>query len=67
MGGLDGVPVIKYGVLINPLVYVSEGMRAALTPAVRHMPVAAILAALVAITVFFTFLGLRSFMKRAVT
>jgi len=66
-GGLDGVPAIKYGVLINPLVYVSEGMRAALTPSVRHMPVPAILAALVTITALFTYLGLRAFMKRAVT
>ena len=36
--GLDVVPVAKYAVLINPLVYVSEGMRGALTPEVPHMP-----------------------------
>ena len=35
--GLDAVPVMKYLVLINPLVYVAEGMRGALTPEVPHM------------------------------
>ncbi len=40
--GLDAVPVAKYAVLVNPLVYVAEGMRAALTPQVAHMPLAAV-------------------------
>src|SRR5260370_11271735 len=55
--GLDRVPVMQYIVLINPLVYVSEGMRAALTPTIRHMPLAILLAALVAICVLFLWLG----------
>ncbi len=54
-------------VLINPLVYVSEGMRAALTPAVPHMPLGAMLAALVAISVLFLWLGLRAFDRRAIS
>ena len=33
--GLDVVPVMKYVVLVNPMVYVAEGMRGALTPACR--------------------------------
>ena len=65
--GLDAIPVMKYSVLINPLVYVAEGLRAALTPGVKHMPVAAITVALLALTGLFTFLGLRSFMRRAVS
>ena len=65
--GLDRVPVLKYLVLVNPLVYVAEGMRAALTPAVAHMPLAAILAALVALTALFTYFGLRSFDRRAMS
>ncbi|GAC1430007.1 MAG: ABC transporter permease [Thermoanaerobaculia bacterium] len=65
--GLDRVPVLKYVVLANPLVYASEGMRAAVTPAVPHMPIAAIIVALLATTAIFLWLGLRSFMKRAVT
>ena len=65
--GLDAVPAMKWGVLINPLVYVAEGLRAALTPGTKHMPILAITVALVALAGLFTFLGLRSFMKRAVS
>lgn len=64
--GLDHFPVLKYAVLINPLVYISEGMRAALTPSVEHMPVAAVLGALIAMTAGLTWLGLRGFRKRAI-
>lgn len=64
--GLDAVPVLKYLVLLNPLTYVSEGLRAALTPGVRHMPLAAIVAALLGLLALFVWLGLRSFRKRAV-
>jgi len=65
--GLDHVPVMKWLVLINPLVYVSEGMRAALTPGLPHMPIAALLAALVVLTVIFMWLGLKAFDKRAMS
>jgi ABC-2 type transport system permease protein len=64
--GLDAVPIAKYAVLINPLVYVAEGMRAVLTPDVPHMPLAAVTAALVLILTVFCTLGIRSFMRRAV-
>ncbi len=65
--GLERVPFIKYVVLINPLVYVSEGMRSALTPGVPHMPVAATLAALAVISALFLWLGLRAFDRRAIS
>ncbi|MCU1349789.1 MAG: type transporter [Acidobacteria bacterium] len=65
--GLDAVPVMKYAVLINPLVYVAEGMRAALTPAVPHMPLPAIFGALILLGGVFTWLGLRAFDKRAMS
>jgi ABC-2 type transport system permease protein len=65
--GLDAFPVLKYLVLINPLVYVSEGLRAAITPSVPHMPVAVILSALVAITLLLLWLGMRGFRRRAVS
>ena len=64
--GLDQFPVLKYAVLVNPLVYISEGMRAALTPGVDHMPLAAILGALIAMTLALTWVGLRGFRKRAI-
>ena len=64
--GLDAVPVMKYAVLINPLVYVAEGMRGALTPDVPHMPLPASMGALVAIAALFWMVGLRSFRQRAI-
>jgi ABC-2 type transport system permease protein len=64
--GLDVVPALKYAVLINPLVYVAEGMRAALTPAAPHMPLGVVILALILVTGLFWTLGMRSFMKRAV-
>ena len=64
--GLKVVPVLQYAVLVNPMVYVAEGMRGALTPAVPHMPLAVVVAALLVISTFFWTLGTRSFQKRAI-
>ena len=64
--GLSAVPVMKYAVLINPLVYVAEGMRASLTPAAPHMSLGVVILALILITAVFWTLGMRSFMRRAV-
>ena len=63
--GLDAVPVMKYLVLLNPLTYVAEGMRAVLTPGMPHMPLAAVVGALSALAVLFCVLGARGFRKRA--
>jgi ABC-2 type transport system permease protein len=65
--GLDAVPAMKWAVLVNPLVYVSEGLRSALTPHVPHMNQLVIVGALLGITALFTHLGVRSFMKRAMS
>jgi ABC-2 type transport system permease protein len=64
--GLDAVPIAKYAVLVNPLVYVAEGMRAALTPDIPHMPLAVVVGAQLVILAVFSTFGLRSFMRRAV-
>ncbi|HEX8946514.1 MAG TPA: ABC transporter permease [Gemmatimonadaceae bacterium] len=64
--GLDAVPVMKYLVLVNPMVYIAEGMRGALTPDVPHMPLAVVGVGLVVIASFFWTLGMRSFYKRAI-
>jgi ABC-2 type transport system permease protein len=64
--GLDAVPVMKYAVLINPLVYVAEGMRATLTPNRPHMPIAVVVAMLLLLTALFGGLGLRTFDRRAI-
>jgi len=50
-------------VLLNPLIYVTEGMRAALTP-FSHMPLYVIYPVLVGFFVVFLGLGLRSFRRR---
>jgi ABC-2 type transport system permease protein len=64
--GLRAVPFMQYAVLINPLVYVAEGMRGALTPSVPHMPFTISVVALVVIAVMFWVLGIRSFERRAI-
>ncbi|MEO8336606.1 MAG: ABC transporter permease [bacterium] len=64
--GLDAVPVMKYLVLVNPLVYVAEGMRGALTPEVPHMPLGVSMLALLVIATLFWVMGFRSFRKRAI-
>jgi ABC-type multidrug transport system permease subunit len=51
-------------VLINPMVYMSEGLRAVLTPMLGHMPMWGVLLALVGGTVVFGYLGTRTFTKR---
>lgn len=64
---LDPVPWLKYLVLVNPIVYMSEGMRAALFVGVEHMPLAAVYGALAAFAVVFTFLGTRGFRRRVLS
>jgi len=65
--GLSIVPALQYGVLLNPLVYVSEGMRGALTPTLPHMPLPVVILALAAITWILWAMGLRTFTRRAIS
>ncbi len=58
---------LQYGVLLNPIVYISEGLRAALTPATGHMPDALLLAMLLFFFVLLMGLGLRGFRRRVVS
>jgi ABC-2 type transport system permease protein len=64
--GLATVPALKYAVLVNPLVYVAEGMRGALTPGVPHMDLFVVTLALLALMLILWHVGLRAFMKRAI-
>ena len=50
---------------LNPLTYVSEGIRASLVPAVPHLPLWICLLVPVLATVLFTLLGIRGFLRRA--
>jgi ABC-2 type transport system permease protein len=63
---LEPIRWLQIAVLVNPLVYTSEGFRAALTPA-EHMSLWAIYGALIGFTVIFTYLGLAGFRRRVLT
>jgi ABC-2 type transport system permease protein len=54
-------------VLVNPLLYLSEGCRAALTTGVKHMSLPAIYGALLGFTAFLMYFGLRQFKRRVLT
>ena len=58
---------LQFGVLFNPIVYMSEGLRAAVTPGVTHMPWWAIMVALVFFTSALGHLGLRGFLGRVLS
>jgi ABC-2 type transport system permease protein len=59
-------PLLQRLVLINPVVYSSEGLRSALVPQFPHLSVMAILGALVAFDAVFLTVGLRQFRRKAV-
>ncbi len=62
---LGSIKWLQRGVLINPIVYMSEGLRASLTDS-AHMPVAVILGMLVFFLVALSWLGMRGFLRRVV-
>ncbi len=64
---LTPLPWLKWTVLVNPLIYVSEGMRLALTKGVPHMQVGAVYGALIAFTAVFLKLGVDGFKKRVLS
>jgi ABC-2 type transport system permease protein len=55
---------LKYVVLVNPLVYMSEAFRTALTPQIPHMPTGLIYLALIGFAAALTWLGIDGFNKR---
>lgn len=64
---LASFPILQKIVLVNPLVYASEGLRGTLVPQFPHVPVLAVILALVVFDSFFLLFGLRQFRKKAVT
>lgn len=62
---LDSLPALQRAVLINPLVYASEGLRSALVPDFPHMSRMAILVGLLAFDLFVIVVGLGQFRRRA--
>ena len=62
---LQSLRWLQMGVLVNPIVYMSEGLRAALTPG-THMPDAFILTMLTFFLCLLTWLGIRGFLRRVI-
>lgn len=56
---------LKVAVLLNPLVYMSEGSRAALTP-MPHMSLWAVYPVMIGATALFAWVGIRGFTKRVI-
>jgi ABC-2 type transport system permease protein len=61
---IDGFHWLQTVVLINPLIYVAEGMRAGLTQGITHMHLYIVYPALIAFCACFLALGLRNFRRR---
>ena len=62
---LDKIRWLQRGVLVNPIVYMSEGLRAALTPG-PHMPQALIIGMLAFFLVLLSWLGIKGFLRRVI-
>jgi len=65
--GLNKIRWLQVAVLFNPIVYMSEGLRAAVTPNIAHMPWWAILLALVFFTTALGRWGLKGFLNRVLS
>jgi ABC-2 type transport system permease protein len=64
---LGNFPILQKIVLINPLVYASEGLRGTLVPQFPHLPVLAVLIVLTAFDALFLAVGLRQFHNKSVS
>ena len=64
---LASFPILQKIVLVNPLVYASEGLRGTLVPQFPHLPLLAVILALLVFDSLFLIVGLRQFRKKAVT
>lgn len=64
---LGHFPVLQKIVLVNPLVYASEGLRATLVPQFPHLSLLAVLVALTFFDALFLGVGLKQFHRKAVS
>jgi ABC-2 type transport system permease protein len=64
---LDKFPILQKAVLVNPLVYASEGLRATMIPQFPHLPLAAVVIGLVFFNALLLAVGLRNFHGKSVT
>lgn len=63
---LNVMGFVQYLFLLNPLVFMSEAMRVAVTPGVAHMPLGLLLTGLVGFIVLFALIGSRNFERRTI-
>ncbi len=63
---LSAIGPLRYVFLVNPLTFVSEAMRIAVTPGATHMSPYLLLPGLLAYLALFAVLGARSFEKRTI-
>jgi ABC-2 type transport system permease protein len=64
---LANFPILQKVVLVNPLVYASEGLRGTLVPQFPHLPVVVVFLGLLIFDLLFLLVGLRQFRRKAVT
>jgi len=64
---LKSFPILQHAVLVNPLVYASEGLRGTLVPQSPHLPMVAVLLGLLIFDAAFLLAGLRQFRKKAIS
>jgi ABC-2 type transport system permease protein len=63
---LGEMPILQHAILINPIVYMSEGLRTALTPTLPHMSPIYILIMLSFFLVLLSWLGVKGFLRRVI-
>ena len=61
---LQNIAWLKWAIVINPLVYLSEGLRLSMAKGVPHMPVLAIYAAIIGFTLLLLRWGIEGFRRR---
>jgi len=64
---LEKFPLMQKAVLVNPLVYASEGLRGTMVPQFPHLSMLAVVVALLFFNAFLLFTGLRKFYGKAVS
>ena len=64
---LKTFPILQKVVLINPLVYASEGLRGTLVPQFPHLPLIGVLVGLALFDTLLLMAGLKQFRKKAVS
>jgi ABC-2 type transport system permease protein len=64
---LASFPILQKIVLVNPLVYASEGLRGTLVPQFPHLPIIVVMVGLLVFDSLLLMIGIRQFRKKAVT